>query len=321
MSKQRLILALDFGGTKHAAGLITEGETEWLAYRRIPAPHESNGEKDRAAMFALADELLLNIDGELAAIGVSFGGPVNWERGEVILSHHVPGWEATPLRDLLQARYNVPTCMDNDANAAALGEWRYGVGVGCRSLLYITISTGIGGGWVFNGSIHRGADSMAGEIGHLAVDPNGPICVCGKRGCVETIGCGTAIGQEMMAREAGQVRSHTDWVAGSKTAWTGEDVNRAAEAGNPLAIEVMERAAWALGVGIGHAITLMNPEKVVLGGGVTNAGNVYWNKLRVTASQYVLPQMRVDLVKAGLGGDSPLWGAVALAQQALTPGL
>ncbi|MEK7787040.1 MAG: ROK family protein, partial [Chloroflexota bacterium] len=219
----------------------------------------------------------------------------------VILSHHVPGWEDTPLVEMLRERYGAPVAMDNDANTAALGEWRFGVGAGCDSLLYITVSTGIGGGWVLGGQIYRGADSMAGEIGHLAVDPNGPVCVCGKRGCVEAIGSGTNIGRAMNERRG-------------ESGWTAEKVNREAEAGDPSAVEVMETAARALGIGIGYAITLMNPQKVIVGGGVANAGQVYWRTLRATAAGYVLPQMRVEIVPAALGSDSPLWGAVALAE-------
>jgi len=301
MTSRKLLLALDYGGTKHAAGLVEVGGRQWLAQKRVAAPHNSNGETDRAVMLALADELLSQTPGTLAAIGVSFGGPVAWETGRVILSHHVPGWEDTPLVAMLKQKYGVPVSMDNDANVAALGEWRFGAGAGCGSLLYITVSTGIGGGWVLGGQIFRGADSMAGEIGHLAIDPNGPECVCGKHGCVEAIGSGTNIGVAMMKRQPGSV-------------WTAEGVNQAAHMGDDVAVEVLERAAWALGTGIGYAITLLNPQRVVIGGGVANAGDIYWNKLHATANQFVLPQMRVDVVRAGLGGDSPLWGAVALAQ-------
>jgi glucokinase len=300
----KYILALDFGGTKHAAGLAVVGAPRWLVQRRVLAEPDSTGAKDRATMLALADALLAETPGELVGIGVSFGGPVDWKRGRVILSHHVPGWEDVSLCDLLQQRYNVPVTMDNDANVAALGEWRFGAGQGCKSLLYITVSTGIGGGWVFDGNIFRGADSMAGEIGHLAIDPNGPECVCGKHGCVEIIGSGTAIGLDMSRRRQPEE-------------WTARAVNEAAQAGDPVATEVMERAAWALGTGIGYAITLMNPEQIVIGGGVANAGELYWRKLRETAARFVLPQMRVPIVRAGLGDESPLWGAVALAQQNL----
>lgn len=304
MTSPKLLLALDYGGTKHAAGLAEVGGRTWLARKQVQAPLGSNGETDRNLMNQMAAELLAETNGALAAVGVSFGGPVEWQTGRVILSHHVPGWEDAPLVSMLQEQFGVPVGMDNDANIAALGEWRFGAGAGCDSILYITVSTGIGGGWVLEGKIWRGADSMAGEIGHLAIDPTGPECVCGKRGCVEAIGSGTNIGLAMRQKNPGR-------------AWTAEQVNQAAETGDRLAVEVLERAAWALGTGIGYAITLVNPERVIIGGGVANAGDIYWNKLRATAQQFVLPQMRVDVVRAGLGGDSPLWGAVALAETLL----
>lgn len=300
-----LYLALDFGGTKHAAALLEAGAPAWLAQRRAPAPPGSDGARDRAVMFGLADELLAQHPGRLAAIGVSFGGPVDWAAGRVVLSHHVPGWEDTPLAEMLRARYGAPVAMDNDANAAALGEWRFGAGRGAASLLYVTVSTGIGGGWVLEGQVYRGADSLAGEIGHLAVDPAGPPCVCGKRGCVEAIGSGTNIARLMNERTG-------------ERGWTAADVNAAAEAGHPLAREALATAARALGQGLGYAITLMNPEKIVIGGGVAGAGPFYWGVLRETALAYVLPEMRrrtaENIGPAGLGGDSPLWGAVALAE-------
>jgi glucokinase len=300
-----LYLALDFGGTKHAAALIEPGARAWLAQRRAAAPPGSDGAADRAVMFQLADELLATHPGKLAAVGVSFGGPVDWGTGRVILSHHVPGWEDTPLAEMLRARYGAPAAVDNDANAAALGEWRFGAGQGARSLLYVTVSTGIGGGWVLDGQIYRGADSLAGEIGHLAIDPAGPPCVCGKRGCVEAIGSGTNIARMMNERTG-------------ERSWTAADVNARAEAGDPVAGGVMETAAAALGRGLGYAISLMNPERVIIGGGVAGAGPVYWRKLRATAVAYVLPEMRArterEIVPAGLGGESPLWGAAALAE-------
>lgn len=298
-----MILALDFGGTKHAAGLIAPGARDWIAKRRAAAGENSDGAADRATMFALADGLTAEHRGRIAAVGISFGGPVDWRSGRVILSHHVPGWEHTPLADLVRERYGAPTAIDNDANAGALGEWMFGAGRGCESLLYVTVSTGIGGGWVLNGEVYRGADSMAGEIGHLAVNPAGPECVCGKRGCVEAIGSGANIARAMNERRA-------------QRRWTAHEVNEAAEAGDPTAIEVMEEAARALGLGVGCAITLMNPERVIIGGGVGGAGSVYWRKLHETAALHVLPQMRVDVMPAALGGDSPLWGAAALALRA-----
>lgn len=304
MNDLDLILALDFGGTKHAAGLAALGGTTWLARRSAPAAEGSSGVRDRETMLDLAGSLLAEHPGRLKAVGVSFGGPVDWPSGRVLLSTHVPGWEDTPLADLVEEHYRVPAAVDNDGRVAALGEWRFGAGRAAASLLYVTVSTGIGGGWVVDGRVLRGADNMAGEIGHLVLEPGGPECVCGKRGCLEAIGSGTAIGAAMQQRRPDRL-------------WTAAQVNAAAEAGDESATEVMARAGAALGRGLGYAINLLNPEKVVIGGGVASAGRVYWQAVRETAAAAVLRQMRVQIVPAGLGGDSPLWGAVALAESRL----
>ena len=306
-----LILALDYGGTKHTAALLAVGEQTWLAHERVYSPPGADGSYDRATMISMARGLLARVEGKLVAIGVSFGGPVDAANGTVRLSHHVPGWENTPLRDQLQAEFGAAAAVDNDANVAALGEWRFGAGQGCASLLYVTVSTGIGGGWVLNGRIYSGADGMAGEIGHVVVRPGGLPCVCGKRGCLEVEACGRAIANKMRERLG---------LSDTSEAWkqvTGESVARAALDGDALAQAVMDDAAEKLGTGLGGAINLMNPQRIVLGGGVTKSGERWWRIVRETARFHALPQMRVDIAPALLGDDAPLWGAVALGEAIL----
>jgi len=317
MSVPKLILALDYGGTKHTAAIAAAGERVWLAHERVYSPPGADGDYDRATMLTMARKLLAHAQGQLVSVGVSFGGPVDATAGLVRLSHHVPGWEDTPLRDQLQAVFGVPAAVDNDANVAALGEWKFGAGQGCNSLFYVTVSTGIGGGWVLGGRIYTGADGMAGEIGHVVVRPGGVECVCGKRGCLEAEACGPAIAQKMRKRlQAGDASD----VFGASESWdsvTGETVARAAQQGDALAQDVMDDAARMLGTGLGGAINLMNPQRVVLGGGVTKSGERYWRIVRETARAHALPQMRADIVPAALGDDAPLWGAVALAETLL----
>jgi len=307
---RQLILALDYGGTKHTAAIVAVGERAWLAHERVYSPRGTDGNYDRATMLRLAHDLLARTPGQLVAIGVSFGGPVDAKRGLVRLSHHVPGWENTPLRDPLQAEFGVPVAVDNDANVAALGEWTLGAGQGCASLLYVTVSTGIGGGWVLDGKIHGGADGMAGEIGHIVVRPGGLECVCGKRGCLEAEACGPAIAKKMHERLTAAGRHMAEPI-------TGESVARAALQGDMLAQQVMDDAARMLGAGLGGAINLMNPDRIVLGGGVTKSGERYWRIVRATARAHALPQMRVEIEPAQLGDDAPLWGAVALGESLL----
>lgn len=316
----RILLALDFGGTKLSAGVAGIGDRSWRALERVPSPPNKYAHYDFDTMLALARQLLKGR--APAAIGASFGGPVDAARGRVILSHHVPGWENTPLRDQLQNALGAPVSIDNDANVAALGEFKFGAGrVGARHaspLLYVTVSTGVGGGWIFDGKILHGADGMAGEIGHTIVDPLGPPCICGRRGCVEAMACGPAIVREARAhliteQEAGkQLRT---LIANNLNALTAERVARAAAEGDELARRVMGDAARALGFGIGTAITLVNPERVVVGGGVAKAGEKYFDAVRASARTNTLLQMRVNIVPAALGDDAPLWGAIALAEE------
>ena len=328
VERERLLLALDFGGTKLTAGLAVAGERGWRAYRMVPSPPGGNAQSDLEIMMGLARDLLAsppsvppNSGGEakapLAAVGVSFGGPVDAARGLVLLSHHVPGWEEMPLREWLEERLGVPAAVDNDANAGALGEHRFGAGQGYDSLMYITVSTGVGGGWILNGQPWRGADGMAGEIGHTVVDPDGPVCLCGKRGCVERLASGPYIAQrarQWLKVQPDRGRILRALAGGDVEAITAELVAQAATQGDDLAWEALEIAAWALGVGIGNAANLVNPRCFVLGGGVTKAGERFWEVVRRTARQTALPEVHFDVVPAALGDDAPLWGAIALAE-------
>ncbi|MEH1837257.1 MAG: ROK family protein [Nostoc sp.] len=316
-----LILALDFGGTKLAAATVNVGSRKWLRYERRLSPANANASTDLEIMRSLIYSMLE--DTKPAAISVSFGGPVDASTGIVRLSHHVAGWENIPLKRLLEEEFGVPVGVDNDANVAALGEHRFGAGQGYDSLFYITVSTGVGGGWILNGQPWRGAGGMAGEIGHMVVDPAGPVCLCGKRGCVERLASGPYMAQnvrEILEKEAQRCKGLRDGeilrslVGNNLTLLTGQLVSEAAAAGDDLAKEVLHKAAWALGVGIGNVANLMNPQRFVLGGGVTKAGEDFWQVLRQVARQTALPEVDFEIVSATLGDDAPLWGAVALAE-------
>ena len=272
-------------------------------------------------MLRMARGLLTQVPGRLVAVGVSFGGPVDAARGLVRLSHHVPGWEENPLADRLRAELGAPAAVDNDANVAALGEWRFGAGQGAASLLYVTISTGIGGGWVLGGRIWGGADGMAGEIGHMIVRPGGTPCACGRRGCAEAEASGWAIAAKARTRLTDEGRTTKDegdrlltLADGRAEAVTAQMVAQAAEAGDALAQAVLDEAARALGSALGAAISLMNPERIVLGGGVTKAGARWWRTVRARARATAFDQSRTEIVPAFLGDDAPLWGAIALAE-------
>jgi glucokinase len=319
-----LILALDFGGTKLAAATVEAGSREWLRYENRLSPANADALSDVEIMRSLIESVLDRRKPD--AIGVSFGGPVDAATGLVRLSHHVPGWENIPLKQLLEEEYNAPVSVDNDANVAAIGEHRFGAGQGYDSLFYITISTGVGGGWILNGKPWQGAGGMAGEIGHIVVDPTGPVCLCGKRGCVERLASGPYMAQnarELLEKEVhnsptstrGEILKYL--VGNDLNLITGQIVSVAAGHGDELAKEVLYKAAWALGVGIGNVANLMNPQRFVLGGGVTKAGDNFWAIVRKVAHETALPEVNFEVVRALLGDEAPLWGAVALGLDAM----
>jgi glucokinase len=313
------ILALDFGGTKLAAAIANLGSREWLRYERHLSPVNADASTDLKIMRSLIYSLIQGVSP--SAIGVSFGGPVDAITGTVRLSHHVAGWENIPLKNLLEQEFGIPAVVDNDANVAALGEYRFGAGQGHDSLFYITISTGVGGGWILNGKPWRGAAGMAGEIGHMVVDPSGPVCLCGKRGCVERLASGPYMAKdarEFLLNEPDKIENHQGQILrglvnNNLDLITGKVVSEAAAQADELALNILYKSAWALGVGIGNVANLINPQQFVLGGSVTKAGENWWSIVQKTARETALPEVTFEVIPAMLGDDAPLWGAVALA--------
>lgn len=311
-------LALDFGGTKNTCALFRQdGQGAFLleAVERRASPSHPDAAYDYATMLELARHILHGRAPR--AIGISFGGPVRASQGRVVLSHHVPGWDNVPLCAQVEQEFGTRVAMDNDANVAALGETKFGAGRGCASVFYITVSTGIGGGWVLDGEIYRGANELAGEIGHVVIDPAGPPCVCGRRGCVEQLACGPAIARqarEKLEQERTRGEILRRLLHDDVSTVTALRVNEAALAGDELAREVMDGAARALGFALGNVICLMNPQRILIGGGVGKAGEVYFETVRGAARANVIPQLQdaVDIVPALLGDNAPLWGALAL---------
>ena len=313
-----LILACDFGGTKHSAATLIRGERAWRRLERVASPPGADATYDLETVISLGRELL---DGAPpAAVGISFGGPVIFESGLVRLSHHVPGWENTPIRDIFRETFDAPCSVDNDANTAALGEYRYGAGRDCHSFLYLTVSTGVGGGWVLQGQSWRGHEGMAGEFGHITIEPDGAPCVCGRRGCVERIASGPHIAERAQAwlrARPGEGEVLRELVSGAIDDVTARHVAEAAERGDALAREALAVAARAIGIAIGSTANLMNPQRFVIGGGVANSGTAFWDVLRQTAFEHAMPEVTLDIVAAEFGDDAPLWGAVALAEDEL----
>ncbi len=296
-----LVLGLDFGGTKLAAGLAT-ADGQLVTVARRPTIPEVGGIGAIQAMRELVDGMGERAR-EIVAVGLSFGGPVARDRQTTLLSHHGPGWIDFPLVERVHELWPVRIELDNDANAAALGEYRFGAGRGHQNVLYLTVSTGVGGGIVLGGRLYRGTRGLAGEVGHTIVRPDGPRCSCGKRGCVEAIAAGPSIARAYAERQPGTL--------GKVTA---EEVFRLAASGDRTARDVLDRAITGLAIGVANAINVLDPDVVVIGGGVSRAGDALFVPLRqaVAAASAPSPPHAVPIVPATLGEGVGILGAVAL---------
>lgn len=311
-----LVIGVDIGGTNTTAALAAL-DGQLLQRERRTTDRAVGATGALQTICRLVESLLRNAPNEceVIGVGVGFGGPVDYETGTVLLSHHVPGWEGVPLKAELERRLQMPAVVDNDANAAGLGEQLFGSARGQQHVLYLNLGTGIGGAVIANGEVVRGAQSAAGEIGHMVLWPEGPHCTCGKRGCLESLASGPAI-----ARWAEELR-HADLPTGLPRGATGELVCQFAAAGDALGKRVLAEITEWLARGIGVAVNLLNPGVVVLGGGVSELGEQLLGPLRGAVSRYALPQTATGLrlVQAELGYDSGVRGGVAVAVKTLRP--
>jgi len=310
------MLAVDIGGTQFRVALFdSEGSRLLLSEGRT----ESSGGREwmLKEIQERAQDLIARVNDPVQACGISFGGPVDFKRQRVS-SMHVSGWQGFELGRWVEDNLNIKCRVDNDANAGALGEFRYGAGRGTESIVYLTISTGIGGGVVCRGSVLRGKDSVAGEFGHIPVSDAGAICSCGGRGCLETICSGRAIGLRGrgLAREEPELMARTIQLsAGDPEQVTTEAIFRAASEGEAGALFIVREAAHTLARGLLVAIRVLNPEKIILGGGVALAGRVLLDPVREFLDEFSAPMLEhsTEIVQAELGNYSPLYGAAALA--------
>ena len=310
------VLAIDIGGTKLAAGVVdTHGRM--LARGEVPTLAAEGLEPVLGRIVGLGRELLARPEvapARVQRIGVGCAGPVDLKAGLVFRPPNLPGWTRVPLTEHLQRALGLPTILENDANAAALGEFRYGAGKGARSIVYMTVSTGIGGGIILDGKVWHGVKDAAGEIGHITVCPDGPLCGCGNRGCLEAMASGPSIVRRALAAMAGGQPSRLAQISNPTTA----DVVRLAQAGDAVASQVWGDAVRYLGIGVAAVITFLAPERVVIGGGVTKAGDFLFQPLREELRRRVklIPVESVPILPAALGPDVGILGAAAVALDA-----
>ncbi len=273
-----MILAIDIGGTKFSIAAFDGGRM----VRRETRSTDREGGREWMVRNIVVIAKDWQREARFERCGIGFGGPVDFKAQRVALSTHVGGWQDFDLPGCLRSELGIPAVMDNDANVGALGEAHHGAGRGCDPLFYMTLSTGIGGGIVTGGQVYRGADSWAGEIGHLTIWPDGPVCLCGARGCFERMCAGIHMPKD--ARELMQ---------------------------DPLFVRgyVVD-----LALGLKAAIMLLNPARIVIGGGIAKAGDALFVPLREELRRQITSwsRARIDVVPAALGDDSVLWGCIQL---------
>lgn len=316
-------LGMDIGNTNQTIALA-DASGDVLAIERRQADPERGAQGIIAAVIEAADLLLGHRparEAGLRALGVGFGGPVEMPTGVVRLSHQVPGWEGVPLKSLLEERFGVPVTVDNDANAGTLGELVFGAGRGLQDIVYINIGTGIGGGLVFGGRLYRGVSTSAGEVGHTIVVPGGPVCTCGHRGCLEALCSGSAIGRrarELAEAEPGLGARMRALADGDVGGITGKIAFQAAAERDPGGRKVLDDTVEYLAIAIGNLLNLLNPQAVILGGGVPEAGELLFAPLRERVREYCMehPYRAARILPAQMGYDAGVRGAVALALEA-----
>lgn len=322
MTDRPLLLGLDFGGTKLAAGLVHPARGELVASARRPTEPEGGATLALATMLAMARELVAKALSEVGGVGINFGGPVDAAAGIVLHSHHVAGWDGFPLAAQVGTALGLRAALENDANGQALAEWRFGAGRGRRSLAYLNVGTGIGGGIVLEGRLWRGAHGMAGEFGHMVIRPGGPICTCGRAGCLEALAAGPAMGRRARAALGAappEVRDRSAMLqrAGSLPAVTGRELTGAAADGDELALAVLDAIFNDLALGIANILSNLDPDLLVLGGGAADWAPSLFARLleRVRAACLPGTEGQVALAPAALGADAGIFGGAAVLLQ------
>jgi glucokinase len=316
------VIGVDVGGTKVAAGLVNQ-RGEILSQTRTPMVTAKDGAAGLAAVVSAIDAVSAE-PGEgqkhrhsIRGIGICSPGPLDPKTGVVINPPNVPCWRNFPLAGEVARIYRVPVKVDNDANAAALAEARWGAGQGYSNIFYATIGTGIGTGIIFDRQIYHGRTGAAGEGGHVSIDYRGPRCGCGKPGCVEAFAAGPAIARRARARlrqANGENSKMLELAGGNIETVSSEMVGAAYSQGDPLAREILDETVEFLSLWLGNMIDLLDPEVLIIGGGVASMLSPFFEELKNRIPRYCVNSRcrEIPLLKAHYGADSGIAGGAAL---------
>ncbi|MEW5956299.1 MAG: ROK family protein [Chloroflexota bacterium] len=309
-------IGIDVGGTKIAAGLVNQaGE---ILHRYTTRAHS---EKEPHFVIEAIEQVYRVIMAEtqlepaqIEAVGLGFPGNTNGPAGIVLVCSNLPAWNHVPLRDIVSERIGVPVVLDNDTNMAAVGEHRYGAGRGTRNMVYLTFSTGYGFGMIIKNRLYVGHTGTAGELGHVVIDIGGPPCTCGKNGCIMAYASG--IGMSRMAYErlaAGAETLLRELAPADGRRISGEQIAAAAGQGDEAAREIIRTAGYYAGVGLSMIVQILNPELIVVGGGLTRIGPMLMEPAMAAMREHTQPELwdSVRVEPWQLGDDLGIVGAAA----------
>lgn len=316
--RQDLIIGVDIGGTKSAVVLGRSDGTILQRLSEATKPDQRGPTEILLRLAEMAREVMAAasvMPNEIRGVGVSCGGPLDSKTGTVYAPPNLPGWESVPAKAILEEALGMPVVVENDANATALAEWRFGAGRGASNMIFMTMGTGIGGGLILDGRLYRGTNDLAGEVGHQTILMNGPKCGCGKRGCLEALASGPAIAR--LARESMMYGRHKRVLAlagGKPSDITAVHVVDAAKEGDPFAQQILEEAGTYMGLGIANLIQIINPECVVIGTIAVHAGDLVMEPIRRAVAEYAWERSRgvCRIVPAELGDRAQDLAAIAL---------
>ncbi len=306
------VIGIDLGGTK-ICGALAKLDGTLITTFTTPTKVEEGESSILKRIIHVIDRVLGDshkTPEDIKAIGIGSPGPLDTKKGIIITNSNLP-FRNFNIVQPIEEKFGIKTYIDNDANAATIGEFMFGAGKGSENMIFVTVSTGVGGGAVLNGKVYRGNTSNALEVGHMTLLEDGPKCGCGNNGCLEALSSGTAIARS--ARKA--VASGANTSLSQYENLTSYEVFKEAESGDKVAQEVLDKALTFLGIGIANIITNFDPEIVVIGGGVSKGGDIVFSKVKSVVKQRCFPTLseNTKIIPAKLGTDAGVIGAVALA--------
>lgn len=309
MGKSRYVLGIDLGGTNVKFGLVSLSGKVISRSNLATAHFISHKSK---LIYALCGEChnLLHKNHlkrkDILGVGIGLPGLVDFAKGIVKFLPNIPGWRNVALKNIIEKEIQIPVFLDNDVNVITLGEWKFGGGRGMRDLVCLTLGTGVGGGLILNNELYRGPGFTAGELGHIPLNEEGPLCNCGGRGCLERY-----VGNKYLLQKAQKLFGNNNISL--------EEVNRLADQENPIALKFWEETAVHIGIGLVSVVNLLNPKRIIIGGGIANAHRHLFPVISETIRKRAMsvPSLMVQLRLAKLGDNAGIMGAQVLVGQAI----